>query len=229
MHPLDVHPLHERHHRSDHAGAGRPGYPEHAADDRAGGEHDGDRDGGKKGVAHVVVYILADSGKKLPADGGTVTLDNKHCEFTPLISIIPMNANIKIMNSDATNHNTKGMFTPFEGAEYQAFNPNLKSGGTSDFTDKFEGAGVLRLTCDQHYWMEGYAIVADSPYFVMTDAKGNFEIKGLPAGEYKAEMWHEKLGKAKADVTVTADGTAELEVKMGESKGSGGGRRRRGR
>jgi len=49
----------------------------------------------------------------------------------------------------------------------------------------------------------------------------------VPPGTYKLTIWHEKLGKAKANVTVADDGSSDaVEVKMSEG-GGGGGRRRR--
>ena len=45
-------------------------------------------------------------------------------------------------------------------------------------------------------------IATDTPYFAVTDDKGNYTIKDVPAGNYTVEVWQEKLGTAdeKADV-----------------------------
>ena len=70
--------------------------------------------------------------------------------------------------------------------------------------------------------------VADTNYAALTGADGSFTIDGLRPGEYKIKVWHEKLGKGKGTVTVKEDGTSErVEIKMGDSKKKGGGRRRR--
>lgn len=39
--------------------------------------------------------------------------------------------------------------------------------------------------------MAAWIAVVDHPFFAVTDAGGNFEIKGLPPGTYTIEVWHE--------------------------------------
>ena len=38
-------------------------------------------------------------------------------------------------------------------------------------------------------------MVLDSPYFAVTDEKGNFEIKNAPAGTQKVVVWQEAVDK----------------------------------
>ena len=74
--------------------------------------------------------------------------------------------------------------------------------------------------------MLSYAYVTDATHWALTGEDGMFTIEGVPAGEYKLEIWHESLGKAKGTATVAADGSSEaVEIKMGAKKK--GGRRRR--
>ncbi len=44
----------------------------------------------------------------------------------------------------------------------------------------------------------------------MTGADGRFEIKGLPAGEFRIVLWHERLGTKESKVKVAAGSTADL-------------------
>lgn len=175
--------------------------------------------GEKGGIANVVVMIEIDDAEVKPMEN-PLELDQSKCRFEPHVLVVPTGSTVHYLNSDEISHNVHTYATKNGG-----MNQTVAAG--SKLEQKLEKSEVVKVTCDIHPWMLSYVYVADTNFFAVTDAEGNFEIKGLPAGEYKAEMWHEKLGKAKADVTVTADGTAELEVKMGESKGSGGGRRRR--
>ena len=48
--------------------------------------------------------------------------------------------------------------------------------------------------------------------FAVSNDKGEFEIKGVPAGKYEIEAWHERFGSKKGEVTVAANGTAEWKV-----------------
>ena len=52
---------------------------------------------------------------------------------------------------------------------------------------------MIPVGCDVHPWMRSYISVLDHPFFAVTKEDGKFEIKGLPAGEYEIEAFHEKL------------------------------------
>ena len=40
--------------------------------------------------------------------------------------------------------------------------------------------------------MKAWVMVADHPYFAVTDANGNFEINNVPDGTYEVMFWQEK-------------------------------------
>lgn len=63
----------------------------------------------------------------------------------------------------------------------------------------------IQLRCDVHFWMVSYLHVLDNPYFVVTGEDGAFVWKGIPAGTYTVEVWHEKLGTQTAQITVGED------------------------
>ena len=57
--------------------------------------------------------------------------------------------------------------------------------------------------------MNAYAGVVTHPFFAVTKEDGSFEIKGLPAGTYTIEMWHEQLGTQTQSVTVDGQTPAQ--------------------
>ena len=65
-------------------------------------------------------------------------------------------------------------------------------------------------------------MVLDNPYFAVTDAKGNYEIKDVPAGTQKVVVWQEAVGFVSAPsgdaVTVKADGDTAHDVKIDAGK-----------
>jgi hypothetical protein len=61
---------------------------------------------------------------------------------------------------------------------------------------------MIPVKCDVHPWMQGYIAVSPHPFFAVTGKEGTYEIKGLPAGTYELEFWHERLGTKSATVTV---------------------------
>jgi hypothetical protein len=60
--------------------------------------------------------------------------------------------------------------------------------------------------------MAGYVFVSQHPFFAVTADDGSFELTNVPAGSYKVEAWHEKLGTKQIDVTVVPGGTAEIQL-----------------
>ncbi len=52
--------------------------------------------------------------------------------------------------------------------------------------------------------MSAFIAVIDHPYYAVTDERGEFTIKDVPAGSYKVQAWHEVLGILEKEVDVQA-------------------------
>jgi hypothetical protein len=62
--------------------------------------------------------------------------------------------------------------------------------------------------------MNGYIVVAPTPYFAVTDKDGNYDIKNVPPGKYTLKTWSEDGKVTTQAVEVTGSGaTADLTVK----------------
>jgi hypothetical protein len=59
--------------------------------------------------------------------------------------------------------------------------------------------------------------VMNHPFFAVSGEDGTFTIRGLPAGTYEIEAWHEKLGTRTVSVTVTENGTATADLAFSPS------------
>ena len=53
-----------------------------------------------------------------------------------------------------------------------------------------------------------------NPYYSVTGEDGAFSLTDVPAGKYKVEIWHEKLGKQTQEVEVKAGETAKLDIEF---------------
>jgi hypothetical protein len=71
---------------------------------------------------------------------------------------------------------------------------------------------MVPFKCDVHGWMTSFGGILDHPFFAVTSDGGKFELKNLPAGTYTVEAWHEAAGTTTGTVTVTAQGTATLDL-----------------
>jgi len=182
----------------------------------ADGEHVDDQDrslmiGEKLGIANVVVSLkVKDAKVEIPKK--PVIFNQASCRFEPHIMVVPVGSTVGFQNSDKCVHNVH-----LYAFKNTGFNRAVPTG--KDVKGTFKRAEAIKVSCDIHPWMSGYVVVTDATHWAVTDAEGGFSLKGLPAGEYELEIWHEKLGRAKTMVSVKGDGSGEpLELKMAPKK-----------
>jgi len=137
---------------------------------------------GSGGVANAVVHLEEiQQGKPLPTAGAR--LDQRNCRYDPHIVILPRKAELTMSSGDKILHNIH----MFDAANYNIPFPNMDS-----VTKKMRKAGVVSVQCDAgHGWMSAYIHVVNHPYYVVTDAEGNFKLTDVPPGKYTLKMWHE--------------------------------------
>lgn len=170
------------------------------------------------GIKNAVIEldVKGAENKKLDAP---IILDQAQCRYDPHVTLIPAGATVEFRNSDRVSHNVHTYAiknTPF----------NRTIGAGSSDRQKLDKPEAIEAKCDIHPWMNCWLYVTDNPFTTTSGADGTFTIEGVPAGTHKATIWHERLGKVRAEVTVAADGScAAMEIKLAGKKK--GGRRRR--
>ncbi len=175
--------------------------------------------GDDKGVANVIVFVrtpklpVNDEYTKSAAD--KVVLDNKGCRFEPHVIGIRVGQTLVLKNDDPVAHNSN-----IKGSLLVA-NPLIPSGSTFEtHVDAAEGQPVV-VTCNIHDWMKGWIVARPDPYFAISDASGNFEIKDLPAGDLEFQVLHESAGPIavnRPDLNWTDKGRFTVSLKKGEEK-----------
>ena len=158
------------------------------------------------GIANAVVIVKGAKGDMKPGD---VTFDQKGCDYVPHVLAFPAGSTVKIMNSDGILHNIHTYSTA--NPSFNMAQPKFKK----VIEQKVEKPEVIKVTCDAHGWMHGWWVATDTPYFAVTDDKGNYSIKDVPAGDYTVEVWQEKLGTddQKASVKDGATATTNFSLK----------------
>src|ERR1700729_3270928 len=154
------------------------------------------------GIANAVVIV---KGAKKPAD---VTFDQKGCDYVPHVLAFPAGSTVKIVNSDGILHNIHTYSTA--NPSFNMAQPKFKK----VIEQKVEKPEVIKVTCDAHGWMHGWWVATDTPYFAVTDAKGNYSIADVPPGDYTVEAWQEKLGTDDQKASVKDGATATTNFSM---------------
>jgi plastocyanin len=158
------------------------------------------------GLQNVFVWVKDGLGQRTYAVPSTpVMLDQKGCQYIPHVIGAQVGQVIKVANSDAALHNVHAV--PKDNPEFNFSQPANVPPVDRVFTRTEIG---IPLKCDVHGWMNAYANVVPHPFFAVTGADGRFEIKGLPAGTYTIEAWHETLGVQ--TMTATVDATTPAAV-----------------
>lgn len=152
----------------------------------------------------VFVYVKTGlEGKTYQKPDKEVMIDQKGCHYEPHVFGMMAGQKLVIRNSDPTLHNIHAL--PTLNKEFNIGQPNQGMETAKTFT---QPEVMVKFKCDVHPWMSAYVGVVAHPFYAVSGADGTFSIKGLPAGEYEIEAWHEKYGKQ----------TAKVKVGDGESK-----------
>ena len=149
----------------------------------------------------VFVYVKEGlQGKTFAAPKTSVVFDQKGCQYSPKVFGIQVNQPLEIVNSDNTLHNVHSL-----PQTNQPFNLGMPIQGMRLKKTFTKPEVMVKVKCEVHPWMHAYAGVLDHPFYAVSDANGEFQIKDLPAGTYVLEAWHAKYGVMTQNVTV-ADG-----------------------
>ena len=136
---------------------------------------------------NVIVWL-----KDMNYDGKLSTesalIDQIGCVYTPHVNVVTTAQKVLIKNSDKTLHNVNS-----KSKINESFN-SAQPAGVPDIEKTFNSPeDPFYIKCDVHPWMKAWVMVADHPYFAITDANGNFEINNVPDGTYEVMFWQEKL------------------------------------
>ena len=163
--------------------------------------------GPNRGVRWAVVSLQTPPpGVRGEAPPGPVQVDQQQCVFVPRVVIVPVGGTVEFLNSDRLLHNIRGRATV-----NRPFNRTQPKGRTIPMV--FQKAEVVRVDCDLHPWMRAWVVVAEHPFYTITNDQGEFLLDNVPPGRYTIQLWQEALGTVTKDVSV-ADGVTTVTVEM---------------
>jgi plastocyanin len=158
------------------------------------------------GLRNSVVSVVTPSLVAKSSVAPTVQMDQKQCVFVPRVVVVPVGGTVEFLNSDRLLHNLHSA-----GADNPTFNRTQPKGRTIPIA--FRRPEIIRIDCDLHPWMRAWVVVAEHPFYAVTNDRGEFVLENIPPGTYTLQVWHESLGVVKKDVAVS-DGVTALTVEM---------------
>jgi hypothetical protein len=171
-------------------------------------------DPSSKGVKNVLVYLprptAVNEDAKKAAVARTVEFDQKHCVFEPHVMGLMTGVPITLKSSDPKPHNINVKLKKL------SFNSTIGASPipiTPRDPERTPGAVI----CDIHPWMSAWWMVLDHPYFAVTDAQGNYEIKNVPAGTQKVVIWQEAVKGQGAQGFLTPPVGEDVDIKANDA------------
>lgn len=147
----------------------------------------------RKDFSGVVVWLVP-AGEAVPAGRAVagpprrMQMIQRDKHFLPHVLAVPVGASVDFPNFDPIFHNA---FSNFAG---QLFDVGLYPPGTSR-TVTFRRPGIVRVFCNIHPTMSAVIAVLDTPWFAVTGPAGEYQIRGVPRGDYQLHIFHERAAQ----------------------------------
>jgi len=170
-----------------------------------------------------VVVMLKDVTKGKSFVLPKVRIESIDCEFIPFVNVLKDRDEIEVVNMDPVEHDIQGYETARKRGARVLFNrplpmnPYLNIAGI--FGKKYmagepmierihlrKGRNVFVMQCGFHPYMFSWGLVAENPYFSITQEDGKFHISDIPPGDYVLAAWHPGVNEfVEQPVTVKAN------------------------
>jgi plastocyanin len=162
-----------------------------------------------RGIRNTVVWLqTAPPGAKWEGLSAPVQMDQKECMFTPRVVVVSAGGTVEFLNNDRLLHNLHSAGSH----DNPAFNRTQPKGRTIPIV--FRRPEIIRVDCDLHPWMRAWVVVAEHPFYALTNDQGEFTIANVPAGSYTLRVWQESLGTVSRIVTVNDTAVTTVNVEM---------------
>lgn len=135
--------------------------------------------------------------------------------FHPSLLVIPAGGKVEFPNRDPFFHN---VFSLFDG---KRFDLGLYESGSTQFV-QFDKPGISYIFCNIHAQMSAVVIAVSTPYYAISNWRGDIEIANVVPGRYEMHVFHpsvspEELRAAEREITVSPGDTFLGRLTLSES------------
>jgi plastocyanin len=165
-----------------------------------------------RSAGNVVVWLTPVEGTVIPASDQPhirPVLVQKNKSFQPHILVVRVGSLVDFPNRDPFFHN---VFSLFEG---KRFDLGLYEAGSTRKV-LFDKPGISYIFCNIHEEMSAVVIAVNTPYFAISDRRGQIVMPKLALGRYIFRVWYEgglpeAMNAMTREVTIT-ESTSTLGV-----------------
>jgi plastocyanin len=171
-----------------------------------------------KDASQAVVWLTpmginVESPKQKPSE--IPQLVQKDKSFHPSLLVIPVGGKVEFPNHDPFFHN---VFSLFEG---KRFDLGLYESGTTRFVE-FDKPGISFIFCNIHAQMSAVVIALATPYYAISNARGDLRLPDVPPGRYEMQVFHsavpsDALRALTREITVAPGETSLGNLTLAES------------
>jgi plastocyanin len=152
---------------------------------------------------NIVLWLTPGADPVKPKPAEHLRLVQKNKSFEPHLLVIPVGSVVAFPNRDPFFHN---VFSLFEGKRFDL--GLYEAGSTRDV--HFDKPGVSYIFCNIHPEMSAVVVVLDTPFYGVSDQRGQILIPNVPLGRYTRRIWYEgsppeTLRELTREVTISDD------------------------
>ncbi|HVO81529.1 MAG TPA: hypothetical protein VMT28_12410 [Terriglobales bacterium] len=136
---------------------------------------------------NVVLWLtpIASAAETRPQPSQPLRLVQHNKSFEPHVLVVPVGSMVEFPNRDPFFHN---VFSLFEG---KRFDLGLYEAGSTRNV-RFDKPGVSYIFCNIHAEMSAVVIALDTPYYGISNPRGEVVIPHVPVGRYTLGVWYEE-------------------------------------
>ena len=178
----------------------------------------GDKPAKSGEAGNVVVWLVPASGVVKSAayqQTQKPRLNQRNKSFEPHVLVVTVGSVVAFPNHDPFFHN---VFSLFEGKRFDL--GLYEAGSTRDV--HFDKPGISYIFCNIHPEMSAVVIALDTPYYGISDSRGQVVIANVPSGKYTLRVWYESalpetLKTMTREVTVSEDSSTLGVLRLAEA------------
>lgn len=115
--------------------------------------------------------------------------------FSPSVMAVAVGTTVSFPNFDPFFHNV------FSYSKPKKFDLGRYAQGKSAQVI-FDKPGIVNFFCEIHYSMKAHIHVLATPYFAVSDEKGNFKIPEVAPGRYTLHLWQENQPEITREIEI---------------------------